>query len=166
MIYFLEGNECCFKSTVAEKLHKATGFEIIKGSSFELSQKPNDELYFYFDSILNLDDIIVDRFIYSNLVYAYLYEDYSILSDKQVKQLQNKMNKKKVCTIFLTASDEVIKGRLRIRGDDYVNEDMISSINNKYIEVIKKARKNIGSITFNTEMFTSDEIVNQLIKLR
>lgn len=160
MIYVLEGNEAVFKTTIANKLSELTGYPVIKGSSFELSQKHNDELNFYFKSLLDLDDIIIDRFIYSNLVYADLYKDYSILTYEQVEVLEETMRKKSVKTVYLYADSEAIKERLRVRGDDYVEENMVDTINEKFNEVISDAKARITC--YDTEIFTSDEISKEL----
>lgn len=149
-----------FKSTTAEKLSNLTGYEVIKGSSFELSQCDNKTLNHYFNSLIALDDIIVDRFIYSNLTYASLYKDYSILNEQQVSEIERKMKRKKIKTAFLTASSETIKQRLSVRGDDYVNEDMVDTINEKFHEVIRNAKAPIT--WYDTEEFNSDEIAADL----
>lgn len=162
MIIQLEGNEAVFKTTIAEKLNKATGFQVIKGSSFELSKCTNDELYFYFKNLMAMDDIIIDRTIYSNLVYATLYDDYSILNEKQVEELEKMMKKKNVKTVYLIASSETIKARLRERGDEYVKEDEIDGIQDKYDEVMSNAKAPIT--WYDTEEFSSDEIVKELLK--
>jgi cytidylate kinase len=75
MLIILEGNECNFKSTVAEKLSNLIGFNVVKGSSFEMSKTTNEELFNKFNQLSNLNRTIIDRFIYSNLVYASLYKD-------------------------------------------------------------------------------------------
>lgn len=109
-----------------------------------------------------MDDIIVDRFIYSNLVYASLYDDYSILNEDQVDDIQQVMNKKKLVTVYLTADDETIKERLRIRGDDYVVEDMVSNINEKYREVMQNAVTQVNINTYDTRLITSNQIAEEL----
>ena len=159
-VVVLEGSDASYKSTVAEKLSKMTGFPVIKGSSFELAQCSNDELYHFFTSLMSLDDIIVDRSIHSNLVYASLYKDYAILNDEQVAEIEKTIKRRNIKTVFLYASPEVIKQRLSVRGDDYVKQDMIEPILDKYFEVMNKAKVPITS--FDTEQFNSDEIANEL----
>lgn len=156
----IEGCDGTFKSTVAEKLSDMTGLEIIKGSSFELSQCANDKLNHFFTSLMSLDDIIIDRSIYSNLVYASLYKDYAILNPDQVNEIEKIMKRRKVKTAFLYASPEVVKQRLSERGDDYVKADMVDSILEKYFEVMRNAKSQI--IWYDTEQFNSDEIANEL----
>lgn len=109
----LEGNECCFKSTVASKLNEKLDYPIIKGSSFELAQCNNEELYKHFIEFAKNKNVIMDRFIYSNQVYATLYKDYAILTDTQRKSIEEMVfDKAKV--YYLYAPDEVIKKELRV----------------------------------------------------
>lgn len=159
-IIAIDGPDGCFKSTVAEKLSKLTGFPIIKGSSFELSQCTNEQLNHFFVSLIALDDIIIDRTIYSNLVYASLYKDYAILNENQVAAIEKTLTKKKVKTAFLYASTETIQNRLNVRGDDYVKNDMVEPIITKYFEVIRNAKAPIT--WYDTEEFNSDEIAADL----
>lgn len=161
MIYVLEGSDCCFKTTIAEKLSKLTGFEVIKGSSFELSKCTNEELNFFFTNLMALDDVIIDRSIYSNLVYASLYDDYAILNEAQVAEIEKTAKRRNVKTVFLTASADTIKSRLSVRGDEYVKEDMIDKILHKYYEVMGDAKAPIT--WYDTEQFSSDEIVKDLL---
>ncbi|MEM5599348.1 hypothetical protein AAHB53_28775 [Niallia circulans] len=104
----LEGNECCFKSTVASKLSEKSGYPIIKGSSFELSQCTNKELYEHFINFSINDNVIMDRFIYSNQVYATLYKDFAILTNDQRKHIEKLVFDKSI-VYYLYAPDEVIK---------------------------------------------------------
>lgn len=163
MLILLEGNECNFKSTVAEKLSSLTGYRIVKGSTFEMSKAPNSALFDKFKSMTLLDNTVIDRFIYSNLVYASLYKDYSIIGHDQKLKIESELLKKNAIVVYLYADPKVIKKRIRERGDEYVHEDMIEIINNKYMEVLSKSTLPI--IHINTEFLTSDNIVKYIQKL-
>jgi thymidylate kinase len=161
MIIILEGNECCFKTTIANKVSKKLNFPIIKGSSFELSQCTNEELFKRFKEFAKMDNVIFDRFIYSNLVYASLYQDYSILNEQQVKEIED-LIKYKAKLFYFFADDQMIRERLQQRGDDYVEEDMISKISEKYIKVIMKSA--LHKTSYDTGEWSSDEIVEDIVK--
>lgn len=160
MLIILEGNECCFKTTVAEKLSKKLGWDIVKGSSFELAQCNNAELFEHFLGITHMKNKIVDRYIYSNLVYASLYKDFAIINEEQQNIIEDTL-KDKAIIVYLYASPDVIKERLEERGDDYVEVDMIESINEKYDQVTISDK--VYNTMYDTEYLTSDEIVNQIL---
>jgi thymidylate kinase len=163
MLIILEGNECNFKSTVAEKLSNLIGFNVVKGSSFEMSKTTNEELFNKFNQLSNLNRTIIDRFIYSNLVYASLYKDYSILTKEQVKEIECKLLQKNSLVVYLFAEAEVIKKRLLERGDNYVKVDEVKAINEKYEEVLKGAR--LPVLHMNTEFVTSNMIAHIVSKM-
>ena len=163
MLIFLEGNECCFKSTVAEKLSQITGFDIVKGSSFEQSKAPNDVLYDNFTRMLTLDDTIIDRYIFSNLVYANLYKDFSIINNTQRIHIENEMIKKKALIVYLHADVDVLKQRMRERGDEYVKEDRLKEINEMYEEVLETTT--VPLLRINTEFMSSNDITKYLYNL-
>lgn len=157
----LEGNECCFKSTVANKLNEKLGYPIIKGSSFELAQCNNQELYRHFIEFAKNNNVIMDRFIYSNQVYATLYKDYAILTDNQRKRIEELVfDKAKV--YYLYASDETIQSRIKERGDEYVELEMVSKINDLYEPVMFQSGLKLKM--FDTSVMTSDEIVEKIIE--
>ena len=161
MLYILEGNECCFKTTTAELLSNATGYPIIKGSSFELSSCTNTELFNKFLEFAEMDDIIFDRFIWSNLIYANIYKDFSILTDDQRKYISD-LIKDKSQIIYLHAPNDVIKSRLRSRGDDYVNEDKIDTISYSYNAVMNQI-DDLQVWSFDTSQIDGQGIVELLL---
>ena len=170
-LIILEGNECNFKTTVAEKLSKKLGWEVVKGSSFEMSQCNNEELYQKFIDLTKLDNVIIDRFTWSNLVYASLYEDFSIITLEQAKEIQ-RLIVDKAYVVFLHADHEVLIERIGVRGDDYVKTEKLESINKKYWEVIvdtldiqnpKSEFKSFQGNMFDTAKYGSDDIVESIL---
>jgi thymidylate kinase len=159
MIIILEGNECCFKTTVAEKLSKQLNIPVVKGSSFEYSKCTNEELFSRFKELAALDNVIIDRFIYSNRVYATLYEDYAILTKEQRMEIEDIIQHKST-VYYLFADDEIIKERISERGDDYVDISMVKKINNTYSGTMKDAT--IKIVSYDTEEWSSDEIVKEV----
>lgn len=160
MLIILEGNECCFKTTVAEKLSKQLNIPIIKGSSFEFSQCTNEELFKRFKELAELDNVIIDRFIYSNQVYATLYDDFAILTDEQRHYIED-MIRHKSRVYYLFADNEVIEERITQRGDDYVDVSMVKKINEFYSEIMLDAMVRV--ISYDTNDWNSDEIVEELV---
>lgn len=162
MLILLEGNECNFKTTIAEKLSKKLGMNVIKGSSFELSQCSNTELFDHFKVIAQMDNVIIDRFVYSNEVYANLYEDFAILTDEQRHYIEDLISEKAIL-VYLCASEDTIKERINKRGDEYVDVSMVGKINESFDKSFRNA--NLYKLAYNTEKYSSDEIVNNIVSI-
>lgn len=161
-LIILDANECNFKTTIAHKLHDKLGYEVTRGSSFELSQCTNNELHQRFLEFAQLDNVILDRFIYSNLVYASLYADYSILTQEQVDEIEEIIKDNSI-VVYLKAPTDTIKERIAIRGDLYVSEDKVESINEKYKEVMSKVSGKINLLQLDTSILTSDQCVDEIL---
>lgn len=157
----LEGCDANFKTTIANKLSEKLGFEVVKGSTFEFATEGNQKLYERMISLCELDNVILDRFIYSNLVYAPLYDDFSMLTPEQVEIIENKIEDKAVI-IYLHAPVETIVERINVRGDEYVKVDKIESIINGY-DVLCDTTVELH--TFNTKLNSSDNIVKEILKI-
>ncbi|MBT9285852.1 MULTISPECIES: AAA family ATPase [Bacillus] len=158
----LEGTDCCYKSTVAEKLSKELGYPVIKGSSFELAKSGNEKLFEHFNKLADEDNVIIDRYIYSNLVYAKKFKDYSILTEEQQRAIEEKI-RDKAKVIYLHADPKVIKQRLRERGDEYINDRDIEPVLELYNQVIDEMGLHMNS--WDTNEWNSDEIVEDIIHL-
>lgn len=161
-LIILEGPDCCFKSTVAAKLSKELKYPIIKGSSFELATSGNEKLFEHFNKLADEDNVIIDRFVYSNLVYAKQFKDYSIITEQQLRFIENKI-KAKARVVYLYADPSVIKKRLSVRGDEYIEGKDINSILDLYREVMINA--GLHTYSWDTGQWSSDEIVEDLIQL-
>ncbi|QZY34600.1 AAA family ATPase [Bacillus amyloliquefaciens] len=158
----LEGTDCCYKSTVAEKLSKELGYPVIKGSSFELAKSGNENLFEHFNKLADEDNVIIDRYIYSNLVYARKFKDYSILTKEQQRTIEKKI-RDKAKVIYLHADPKVIKQRLLERGDEYINDRDIEPV----LELYREVMSDIGLHTYSwdTEQWSSEEIAEGIIHL-
>lgn len=160
MMYIIEGSDCSGKTTLVNKLIDKLGYKYKKGSSFILAKAPNEELFNHFKSIAKMDNVIVDRFIYSNRTYADLYKDYSIITQKQKQQIED-MISRKAKVIYLFADDEILQERMRQRGDEYINENEIPRITKKFSEVMLNAT--ILVMSYDTGEWSSDEIADDIV---
>ncbi|MDF4194874.1 MULTISPECIES: AAA family ATPase [Bacillus amyloliquefaciens group] len=158
----LEGTDCCYKSTVADKLSKELGYPVIKGSSFELAKSGNEKLFEHFNKLADEDNVIIDRYIYSNLVYAREFKDYSILTEEQQRAIEEKI-RCKAKVIYLHADPKVVKRRLSERGDEYINDRDIEPVLELYREVMSNA--GLHTYSWDTGQWDSDDIVENLIQL-
>ncbi|MCA1214787.1 deoxynucleoside kinase [Bacillus amyloliquefaciens] len=158
----LEGTDCCYKSTVADKLSKELGYPVLKGSSFELAKSGNEKLFEHFNKLADEDNVIIDRYIYSNLVYAKKFKDYSILTEEQQRAIEKKI-RDKVKVIYLHADPKVIKQRIRERGDEYINDRDIEPVLELYREVMSDV--GLHTYSWDTEQWSSEEIAEGIIHL-
>lgn len=178
-VLIIEGCDASGKSTLIEALRKELKeFLVRKGSSFEHSNCTNEELFKKFDRLVMASEceltgegstdcsmpakIIFDRFIYSNYVYASLYEDYAILTANQRKDIEFWINHEAVI-LYLTAPEEILKERLNSRGDDYVKAERIPAILEKYDEVLATVDEKIPVYRIDTSVQTTEDVVKFVI---
>lgn len=165
MNIILCGTDCTFKTTIANKLNKSLKLPVVKGSNFETAMGTNEELYDFLNNVLSKNNQIIDRSIFSNLVYTAVYPEYTRVTDKQKKLLENKIKENSV-VIYLTASVDTIINRLNKRGDEYVTTNETPQLIEEYSVVMSKAVKNKVPVhTFDTGILSSNEIVRQVLNL-
>jgi thymidylate kinase len=162
MIIVLEGVDCCYKSTVANKLKEKLNFEVIQGSSFAQARCSRGELFSKFlKMVIGKTDLIIDRYIYSNICYAPLYKDFAMINESQKKLIESLMTIEQVKVFYLYADADTIKKRIKVRGDEYVKSDQIEQILNQYNSVWDSTEYQINKI--NTANQTSNEIVEDIL---
>ena len=161
MLIILEGMDCTGKSTLAKKLSEKLDFPIVKGSSFEQAKCSNADLFKSFMELTKLKNTILDRFIYSNEVYASIYEDYSILSDEQRRFVEREIAGSALL-VYLHANNTTLIARIEKRGDDYVTIDKFNEIRSSYLSALAKS-KYIEGMSFNTAEMSTDDIVNEIV---
>ena len=153
------------KTTTIEKLQEKLGWKVIKGSSFELAKLDSLGLIKAFHD-MTLDNykenVIFDRFIYSNEVYAKMFNDYTLLSDDVRRALEEDFPEQ-TYIIYLYANPEIIKQRLLERGDDYISTDHVEKIMDGYSDAIDKT--NIRVLFYNTGQRSADDIVDSIIRI-
>jgi thymidylate kinase len=130
MIVIAEGCDCVGKTTFAEMLAEKTGYEVVKGSSFEIAELGQFGMYEHMWKLLDRDNIIIDRFLYSNLVYGSIY-NYPMMQPIQYHSLVQKLNKTAI-VIYLQAHQYVIAERMATRGDDMIKVQDINLILDSY----------------------------------
>jgi len=160
-LIIIEGTDCNFKTTVAHLLSEELNYDIHKGSSFELASKGNKELYLHFRALAALEKGIIDRYIYSNIIYASKFKDYSIITNYQKEHLESLLLNKAV-VVYLHADDETVKKRLRERGDEYIDVSHINELNKAYRDLMGKAELTV--LSFDTSVYGSHDIAEQVIQ--
>ncbi len=165
MLIILEGVDCTFKSTLASELSKRLDLPIQHGSSFESAKKPNAELYkWYLNKLITPKNKILDRFIYSNLVYSSVYQGYTSLTEQQFRDIENLiLNLHDVARIiycygYLTDICE----RMRLRGEDKVKEKDIDILFRAYENILGRTR--IRTLLYNSSLCSPVDFINNMIK--
>lgn len=161
MMIIVEGTDGTGKTTLCKLLSEKLDYRIIKGSSFENAKLPQDQLFGWFTFVATKQNVIVDRFFPSNLTYAPLYKDYSMIDKKQTKFLES-MIRDKAIIIYLYADINTLKSRIRERGDDYVKEDRLEEISKKYEEVL--INSSLDVISVDTSVYSTHEIMDIVMK--
>lgn len=165
MNVILEGCDCVGKTTFAQMLSEKTGFEIVKGSSFEISELGDFGMYEHMWNLLDKGNVIIDRFLYSNLVYGSLY-NYPMMKPIQYMSLVQKLNKTSL-VIYLQASQFVIAERMVERGDDMIKVQDISRITDSYnanINGIFMPKTMLSLDTTNSDFNIATAMVTEIIK--
>lgn len=131
-IIVLEGCDAVGKTTFANTLAEKTGYEVVKGSSFEISELGADGMFEHMMQLLDKDNIIIDRFFYSNLIYGRLF-DYPMMTPEQYDMLIEKLDERALL-VYLHASEGVISYRMQNRGDDMIKVENIGDILDGYMD--------------------------------
>lgn len=166
MILILEGVDCSGKSTLAQILSEKTGYEIVKGSNFKISELGADGMFNHMMKLLDKDNIIIDRFLYSNLVYGKLF-DYPMMLPHQYDELVDKLDKKALL-LYLYAPQGTIEHRMSKRGDDMIKLENISEIIEGYKNVIFddfRPKLNLSVDTSTTDMNIFAQTIKEIIDL-
>jgi thymidylate kinase len=141
MSFYVCGCDASGKTTLEASLAKKTNLPIIKGSSFELAKCSNEELFNHFKKIaLSTKNLIVDRFAPCNVVYANKYSDYAKLTDEQFNYIMSILEVNNDVIVYVRADPEVVKHRLRQRGDEYIHEKDVDSIIKSYDNLFHNAK--------------------------
>ena len=131
MIIIVEGVDASGKDTLIRNLSKLTNMEVVRGSSFEMSEKGVDKMFEESKKLLLEEkDLILSRSFYSNAVYGPMY-DYPTMSDEQFNEL-NRIVEEVGCVYYLTADTKVIMDRINERGDKDIKAEDIKDIQAGY----------------------------------
>lgn len=153
------------KSTLENKLQEKLHWDITKGSSFNLAKCSNKELFCHFINILKGEkNRIIDRFAHCNVVYASKFTDYAMLTNRQFKCIQSKIEENNNLLIYVHADEKVINERINKRGDDYIDINDIHDIIERYEMIFNKDSK-FKYIDVDTTNGITNEMVDYIIKI-
>jgi len=126
-IILLEGCDGVGKTTFANELSKKTGYEVLRGSSFEISELGAEGMFNHMMELLDKENVIIDRFMWSNIVYGNLF-DYPLMTANQYDALIDKLDSKDSLLVYLYAPIGTINYRIDNRGDDKIKKENINEI--------------------------------------
>ena len=131
MIIIVEGVDASGKDTFIENLVKLTGMKHVRGSSFEISQRGPEGMFKKWKKMLmEEDDIIINRFCYSNLVYGPMF-GYPTITREQAKEINELVNDRAI-VYYINADTDIIMDRISKRGDDDITPEDIEGLQASY----------------------------------
>lgn len=131
----IEGCDAVGKTALVNEISEYSGLRKVQGSSFNIAQMGNEYLFKHMNEILD-KSLIIDRLHYSNRVYSQIFTPNLSLTNEQYENIDRKIKDTNTTVVYVHSSIEVIKKRLSIRGDDYVDPDDIELIMEKYAETL------------------------------
>jgi thymidylate kinase len=163
MNIYVEGLDGSGKTTTIQALKKRLGnYTVMKGSSFEITSQGKNIFLPYFYTLTMRKNLICDRFIFSNWIYATVFSDYEKLDKIEFEFLQKEMAKNGFM-VFLYCSEEETKKRLKVRGEDYVKENQLQIISDLYQKAITESVSELNIMSIDTTNKSTDEIVDEII---
>ena len=174
MIVFFEGIDKAGKTTllkdVVDKISIALGRKLIQ---YKIKTKPKDSserdmpLHQY-KAIMDLADqnpghvLVVDRSYVSELVYSGVKRDYDACDDKRYDELLSR----DALFVHVTAKPEVIKERFKSDFEEYLTEDDIDAIIQRYDDVLGAPGLNVIRVETPGDRETNAKLVaDKIIEL-
>lgn len=154
MVVIITGPDLAGKSSITKKLTEVLPGRYVKGNriadSKELYLSVVDDLYKMQSTVGTL---IFDRWNYpEDLIYEPIMtgEESSLLP--HVKMIERELNEAGALIIVLTADIKVLEQRYQQRGDEYISEETLTIINDKYMDFVKKTT--VATAVIDTSSFS------------
>lgn len=122
MFFILEGGEGSGKTTLANKLHRMTGYPIVHRSKPNTEEEKREMWQQYIQAIDEGDNVILDRCWYSEMVYGLIMRDKSYITYSQMYDLEARLEAKGAIIIYCTGTPEALWQRCQARGEEYIKE--------------------------------------------
>lgn len=137
MLLILEGPDGSGKTSLANKLSKQTGYNILHFSKPE-TEEEKDRMYEMYEELIVCNRYaILDRSWYSEMVYGAVMRDSSYISFDEMYQLEQILADIGALIIYCTGPREVLWRRCTKRGEDYITSmNKFNQIYDKYEELM------------------------------
>lgn len=122
MIIIIEGADGSGKTTLAEKLAKQTGFELVHRSQPKTEEEKAKMLDMYTTTIKSGKNMIFDRCWYSEMVYGPIMRDASVISYPKMYELERLLTRRGALLIYCKDTPEILWHRCKTRGEDYITD--------------------------------------------
>ena len=120
MIIIIEGPDGSGKTTLAEKMHKQTGYKLLHRSYPKTEEDKERMMAEYMQVIKSGVNCIFDRSWYSEMVYGPVMRNDSIISYPQMYTLERELTKRGAIVIYCGGMISNMWARCKERGEDYV----------------------------------------------
>ena len=128
MIIILEGPDGSGKTTLANTIHRQTGYQLLH-RSHKTDANATSLFDEYAQVIKSGKNVIMDRSWYSEMVYGPVMRKSSAITYPQMYELERLAAKNGAIIIHCTAPESVLWKRCLRRGEDYVtNRDTFHAI--------------------------------------
>ena len=138
MLIILEGFDTTGKSNLANYLAYSLEF-------YYRHSMPNYSLQLYQEFIETLDkineNVIIDRFHLTDLVYGKIVCDHVRMNDEQIHQVEQCLLEKKTVFIHCTAKIEIVEKRYEHEKNKYVPQNLINHCLKEYERQFGRLRK-------------------------
>lgn len=137
MIFIIEGENKCGKTTLANKICSEFGFEYVK-----CSQPKGDPYIEYMEILRKIErsgkDTVIDRFLYGEFVYGPIYRGKSMLTMEQKRNIELKALS--LDTIMVYCHDDVdkIAKRFKAENEEFADVSKIERTLKLYADILEE----------------------------
>lgn len=158
----IEGPDCGGKSTVLALLMDKVNHSFLLHTSAPVKGSPKE----YYETVLNKSielielleqPIFLDRFHIGEAVYGKIFRNYDI----DIKDMDARLHKMGMKTIYVTANSETLIQRFRDRGDWHVKEEDLEVITTMYERRLQDS--NLPLFVLDTSRNISDSDIQDLL---
>lgn len=138
MVIILDGFDTTGKSNFALYLAQTLGFFYVHNIP-SYSMNLGKEFYHFMKNVS--DNIVIDRFHLTDLVYGKVVCEHTRIGDEDLEDLERLMLNKGVVFIHCTAKVEIVMGRYKYEENRYVPESLVPLCLEEYGRQFERLRK-------------------------